>query len=130
MELIEGSPFHFVGSLPPSDHPDLLGVGKDHARLPGLRAFETTKVVFGSPLGVSWSVSLPIGPRPAYPSSCPCTVFGHAYVSHLIEDGVEPLFVQHQVGHSWASTTAVNTSVGSDHKDRMLWVRAGPSLRL
>lgn len=44
----------------------------------------------------------------------------HSYVSHLIEDGVDPLFVQHQVGHSWASTTAVYTSVGSDHKDRML----------
>ncbi|MGH9157373.1 MAG: tyrosine-type recombinase/integrase [Acidimicrobiales bacterium] len=44
----------------------------------------------------------------------------HSYVSHLIEDGVDPLFVQHQVGHSWASTTAVYTSVGSDHKNRML----------
>ena len=28
----------------------------------------------------------------------------HSYVSHLIEDGVDPLFVQQQVGHSWAST--------------------------
>ena len=44
----------------------------------------------------------------------------HSYVSHLIEDGVDPLFVQHQVGHSWASTTAVYTPVGSDHKNRML----------
>ncbi len=44
----------------------------------------------------------------------------HSYVSHLIEEGVDPLFVQHQVGHSWASTTAVYTSVGSDHKNRML----------
>jgi site-specific recombinase XerD len=44
----------------------------------------------------------------------------HSYVSHLIEDGVDPLFVQHQVGHSWASTTAVYTSIGSDHKNRML----------
>ena len=44
----------------------------------------------------------------------------HSYVSHLIEDGVDPLFVQHQVGHSWASTTTVYTSVGQDHKNRML----------
>jgi integrase/recombinase XerC len=44
----------------------------------------------------------------------------HAYVSHLIEDGVDPLFVQHQVGHSWASTTACYTSIGADHKARML----------
>ena len=44
----------------------------------------------------------------------------HSYVSHLIEDGVDPLFVQQQVGHSWASTTAVYTSVGADAKNRML----------
>jgi integrase/recombinase XerC len=34
----------------------------------------------------------------------------HSYVSHLIEDGVDPLFVQQQVGHSWASTTATCTT--------------------
>jgi integrase/recombinase XerC len=44
----------------------------------------------------------------------------HSYVSHLIEDGTDPLFVQQQVGHSWASTTATYTSVGSDAKNRML----------
>jgi len=49
----------------------------------------------------------------------------HSYVSHLIEDGVDPLFVQHQVGHSWASTTAVYTQVGSDHKNRMLRAALG-----
>lgn len=41
-------------------------------------------------------------------------------MSHLIEDGVDPLFVQQQVGHSWASTTAVYTTVGADAKNRML----------
>ena len=52
-QLIEDSPLHFVGSLPPSDHPDLLAVPKrryktvDKQRFPGLSAFETTKVVFG-----------------------------------------------------------------------------------
>src|ERR1019366_417580 len=52
-ELIDSSAFHFVGSLPPSDHPDLLAVPKsryrpvDKTRFPGLAAFETTKVVFG-----------------------------------------------------------------------------------
>lgn len=44
----------------------------------------------------------------------------HSYVSHLIEDGADPVFVQHQVGHSWASTTAGYTSVGADHANRML----------
>jgi len=43
----------------------------------------------------------------------------HSYVSHLIEDGVDPLFVQ-QVGHSWASTTAIYTTVGADAKNKML----------
>jgi site-specific recombinase XerD len=44
----------------------------------------------------------------------------HSYISHLIENGIDPLFVQQQVGHSWASTTAVYTHVGSDAKNRML----------
>ena len=50
---LDGSPLHFVGSLPPSDHPDLLAVGKDRYALVdrdrffGLTAFETRKVVFG-----------------------------------------------------------------------------------
>lgn len=49
----------------------------------------------------------------------------HSYVSHLIEDGVDPLFVQQQVGHSWASTTAVYTTVGTDAKNRMLAAALG-----
>ena len=44
----------------------------------------------------------------------------HSYVSHLIEDGADHLFVQQQVGRSWASTTAVYTTVGADAKNRML----------
>lgn len=51
----------------------------------------------------------------------------HSYVSHLIEDGVDPLFVQQQVGHSWASTTAVYTSVGTDAKNRMLRAALAPA---
>ena len=42
------------------------------------------------------------------------------YVSHLIEDGADPLFVQQQAGHSWASTTATYTTVGQDARNRML----------
>ena len=44
----------------------------------------------------------------------------HSYASHAIEDGVDPLFIQHQLGHSWASTTAVYTTVGADHTNKML----------
>ena len=53
-EVLDASPLlRFVGSLPPSDHPDLLGVSKHHYKtvdkeaFPGLVAFETTKIVFG-----------------------------------------------------------------------------------
>jgi len=52
-ELMTESPLHFVGSLPPSDHPELLGVPKsayktvDAVLFPGLTAFETRKVVLG-----------------------------------------------------------------------------------
>lgn len=44
----------------------------------------------------------------------------HSYISHQIEDGTDPLFVQQQAGHSWASTTAVYTTVGQDARNRML----------
>ncbi len=49
----------------------------------------------------------------------------HSYISHLVEEGVDPLFVQHQAGHSWASTTAIYTTVGQDHKNRMLRAALG-----
>jgi integrase/recombinase XerC len=44
----------------------------------------------------------------------------HSYVTHLIEDGFDALFVQQQVGHEYASTTAIYTSVSSDYKTRVL----------
>jgi transposase len=53
LALIDSGPLHFVGSLPPSDHLDLMALPKsrykkvDAKRFPGLSAFETTKVVFG-----------------------------------------------------------------------------------
>ncbi len=52
-ETLDATRLHFVGSLAPSDHPDLLAVPKDRYRVvdeeafPGLVAFEATKVVFG-----------------------------------------------------------------------------------
>jgi transposase len=52
-DLIDDCPLHFVSSLPPSDHPDLLAVPHsryrvvDKERFPGVRAFETRKVIFG-----------------------------------------------------------------------------------
>ncbi len=44
----------------------------------------------------------------------------HSYISHLLEDGYDHLFVQQQAGHSWGSSTAGYTSVGSDYKNDAL----------
>jgi transposase len=53
LELVASGPLHFVGSIPPSDHPDLLAVPMsryqvvDQEQFPGVSAFETRKAVFG-----------------------------------------------------------------------------------
>ena len=47
----------------------------------------------------------------------------HSYVTHLIEFGYPERFVQDQVGHAFASTTALYTSVSDDFKNQAL--RAG-----
>jgi integrase/recombinase XerC len=44
----------------------------------------------------------------------------HSYVTHLIEAGYDPLFVQQQVGHSYASTTALYTSVSANYRSQIL----------
>ena len=41
-------------------------------------------------------------------------------LSTSFEDGYDPLFVQQQVGHCYASTTALYTSVSSDFRNRTL----------
>lgn len=43
-----------------------------------------------------------------------------SYVTHLIEDGFDPRFVQDQVGHEHASTTSLYTCVSSDFRTRSL----------
>lgn len=43
-----------------------------------------------------------------------------SYVTHLIESGWDALFVQQQVGHQHASTTAIYTCVSSDFRTRTL----------
>jgi integrase/recombinase XerC len=44
----------------------------------------------------------------------------HSYVTHLIEFGYPERFVQEQVGHAFASTTAIYTSVSNDFKNKTL----------
>jgi site-specific recombinase XerD len=46
--------------------------------------------------------------------------FRRSYVTHLIEDGFDPRFVQEQVGHEHASTTSIYTCVSSDFRTRSL----------
>ena len=46
--------------------------------------------------------------------------FRRSYVTHLIEDGYDPRFVQEQVGHEHASTTSLYTCVSSDFRVRTL----------
>jgi site-specific recombinase XerD len=43
-----------------------------------------------------------------------------SYITHLIEDGWDPLFVQQQAGHEHAGTTAIYTCVSSDFRTRTL----------
>lgn len=53
LPLLESTPFHFVGSLTPSHHADLLAVGKEayqplhEPRLGGVSSYRTKKEVFG-----------------------------------------------------------------------------------
>lgn len=42
----------------------------------------------------------------------------HSYITHLVEAGYDPAFIQTQVGHSHASTTGLYTSVSADFKQR------------
>jgi len=44
----------------------------------------------------------------------------HSYITHLIEDGFDALFVQQQVGHAWGSTTALYTGVSGEFRNRVL----------
>lgn len=53
LAIVGASPVHFVGSLVPTQHPDLLGISRkamrrlDPTRLPAVWAYRTRKVVFG-----------------------------------------------------------------------------------
>src|SRR6266540_3422221 len=44
----------------------------------------------------------------------------HSYVTHLVEDGADPKFVQVQAGHEYQSTTAIYTGVSEDFMNTMM----------
>lgn len=66
LEAVEGTPYHFVGSLVPTHHLELLTVPKSEFRslaedgLPGVTAYRTKKVVFGEErtVLVTWNENL------------------------------------------------------------------------
>lgn len=62
------------------------------------------------------SVRDEVGLDPALSLHC----LRHSYVTHLIEYGYPERFVQEQVGHAYASTTAIYASVSNDFKQQAL----------
>lgn len=54
------------------------------------------------------------------PSELSLHCLRHTYITNLIEWGYSEKFVQDQVGHLYASTTAIYTSVGNDYKNRVI----------
>jgi integrase/recombinase XerC len=44
----------------------------------------------------------------------------HSHVTHQIEDGADPVFVQRQVGHRYQSTTAIYSGVSGDFMNTMM----------
>lgn len=55
LDAVAGSPYHFIGSLVPTQHPDLLKLPKHRFRsladegLPGVSVYRTSKNLFGAP---------------------------------------------------------------------------------
>jgi integrase/recombinase XerC len=62
------------------------------------------------------AVRAEIGLDPALSLHC----LRHSYVTHLVEHGYPERFVQEQVGHAYASTTAIYASVSNDFKNKTL----------
>lgn len=44
----------------------------------------------------------------------------HSFTTHLLEAGYDPLFVQKQLGHQYASTMSLYTSVTADFKQKVV----------
>ncbi|MBC7632280.1 site-specific integrase [Aeromicrobium sp.] len=72
----------------------------------GIRSFDRSFQLFRAAAGI--------------PAELTLHALRHSYVTHLIEAGYDPLFVQQQVGHSYSSTTALYTSVSSDFKQKVV----------
>ncbi len=54
------------------------------------------------------------------PSELDLHSFRHSYVTHLVEFGYPARFVSEQVGHAYASTTAIYTGVSDEFRNRLM----------
>lgn len=75
------------------------------------------------PIGSRWAASVTLSPpRDAVglPMELGLHCLRHSYITHLIEAGYDPAFVQTQAGHAYASVTSVYTSVGDDFKQKTI----------
>jgi site-specific recombinase XerD len=54
------------------------------------------------------------------PSELDLHCLRHSYITHLVEFDYPERFVQDQVGHAYASTTAIYTGVSDDYRNRLL----------
>lgn len=55
--------------------------------------------------------------------------FRRSYISHLLEAGFDPLFVQKQAGHEHASTTAIYEFVSDDYRAQTLRTALDSTIR-
>jgi transposase len=66
IEALDNAPIHFVGSLVPTQHPDLLAIPREnmrkmeHERLPAVWAYRTRKSVFGQDRTVLCTFNQPL----------------------------------------------------------------------
>jgi site-specific recombinase XerD len=56
----------------------------------------------------------------ALPGELDLHALHHSYVTHLVEFDYLERFVQDQVGHAYASTTAIYTGVSDEYRNRLL----------
>ncbi|MDT5047405.1 MAG: hypothetical protein QOG75_3279 [Mycobacterium sp.] len=103
-----------------------LGLSEDTGRIRLRRDTDTAGVPERNP---SPRQLAPLEHAPLPVKACvelglPCGLDLHSlrrsYVTHLIESGMDPLFVQHQAGHEHSSTTALYTCVSSDYRTTTL----------
>ena len=64
--------------------------------------------------------SAPRASRPGISEELDLHCLRHSYVTHLVEFGYPQRFVQEQVGHRYASTTALYTGVSDEYRNRLL----------